>query len=162
LIELGINNETLLKSIKINENLKDDAPKRLLDNQSINKFSNFIMFGQMMNEKFNEFYNPAINTEKLSKTTLELENDEIRGKKFIRVLWDIENIQVPKQLGGINTVKRLQTFFLENCLKKTEKKTEKKSNEALNEAIDLRITAFFSADGPNSMPKKVVNELDKG
>lgn len=61
----------------------------------------------------------------------------------VRVLWDIENIGVPSNLGGVRTVERIKSFL--------------KGHELVGPGIDTRTTVFFN---PNKITDNVVRALD--
>jgi len=66
--------------------------------------------------------------------------------QHVRVLWDIENLAVPRQLGGTQTVKRVLGFL---------------SGLGLSgEGIDCRVTAFLDPSG-GAVSKGTVKELDQ-
>ena len=62
-----------------------------------------------------------------------------------RVLWDIENVAVPRSLGGLETVQRLLSFL--------------RTLGLAGEGVDCRVTAFFNPAG-NAVARKVVAQLD--
>ena len=64
----------------------------------------------------------------------------------VRVLWDIENLAVPRTLGAIETVSRLKSFL---CTK-----------ELAGSGVDCRLTAFFNFDG-GSVSAATKKELDQ-
>lgn len=69
-------------------------------------------------------------------------------KRFVRVLWDIENVQVPKRHRAIDLVAKLHKFLADQ------------SPILFGPGIDLRITAFFNPSS-NRVPAHVVDELDR-
>jgi hypothetical protein len=68
------------------------------------------------------------------------------AKIFVRVLWDLENIAVPRRIGGLNVVSKIRDFLAKKGL--------------LGTGIDTRITGFFSPEH-KTMSSKTVEELDK-
>ena len=61
----------------------------------------------------------------------------------VRVLWDIENIAVPRRLGGLATVDKIFSFL--------------RTHNLSGSGIDCRTTIFFN---PAKLPDQVVRDLD--
>lgn len=68
------------------------------------------------------------------------------AKKFVRVLWDLENVTVSKRFGGLNAVKKLRDFL--------------KRLGLIGHGIDTRVTAFFNPEN-SPVSSKTIEELDK-
>jgi hypothetical protein len=66
-------------------------------------------------------------------------------KPVVRVLWDIENIQVPKSLDGVEVVDRLCKFLTDHGL--------------CGMGIDFKITVCYNPYG-NSINKTTANQLN--
>ncbi len=69
------------------------------------------------------------------------------GHRHVRVLWDIENVAVPKKLTGLQTVERLRNYL--------------ESQSLCGTGIDCRITAFFNPNHSH-ISKHVIEDLDRG
>jgi hypothetical protein len=67
--------------------------------------------------------------------------------RHVRVLWDIENVSVPKRLTGLQTVERLRHYLSTQSL--------------CGPGIDCRITAFFHPNRSH-ISKQVIEDLDRG
>jgi hypothetical protein len=138
----------------IQESSENDESISSLMNQIFAENSNILDFCAFMEEKYNELYknnevknNTAItgNNEKIEN--IKLDKIEISTEcKQVRVLWDIENISISKQIGGLNTVSKLQSFLA--------------TLDLYGKGIDMRITAFFNPRNSSTMSAGVVNELD--
>ena len=156
----------------------DDVASRLLSDV-LYKYSNFLAFGEMMEDKYGEFYeNKKFETEKASmnlelipsntaiktiesenkivlnvsqpevEANLHIVNNGVDSKRFVRVLWDIENVQVPKKHKVLALIANLQKFLADQ------------SPSLFGPGIDLRITAFFNPSS-SRVPSHVVDELDR-
>jgi len=67
----------------------------------------------------------------------------IGDRSSVRVLWDIENIAVPRRLGGLATVDKISSFL--------------KTHNLSGSGIDCRTTIFFN---PAKLSDQVVRDLD--
>lgn len=106
-----------------------------------------IDFGMMMQNKYNELYKveeavlSVVESELPDKNTV---SSEIYNKQ-VRVLWDIENLSVPKNYGGIKAIQHLRSFL--------------QSLELFGSGINTRITAFFNPK-KSKLSSKLIKELD--
>lgn len=127
--------------------LHDDSASSLM--LMLSAADSFVDFALMMESQYSRIY-PSTETakrydpEKVPNTS----SKAAVGQQHmcVRVLWDIENVSVPKSLGGLKTVANLREFL--------------KSRGLLGAGIDNRITAFFNPS-QRSVSQKTVNELDK-
>lgn len=153
--KMGVTQSTLADSFALNLKNKDSSAERLF--ALLEMYSDFEKFSYMMRCKFEEiFVVPKIIEETkissslpenlgLQSITPNHQRQTDAPKTVVRVLWDIENIPVPKVLGGLNTISKLNSFL--------------KSKKLFGPGIDCRTTAFFSPSGGN-VSERVVNELD--
>lgn len=74
--------------------------------------TDFVSFGEHMEDKFHELFQEQKESTGCSASPL-LSVWSLVDKQHVRVLWDIENIGVPRKKGGaIDTITRLQKFVL--------------------------------------------------
>ena len=143
---IGVTQEQFVQALT---NQDGDVVVQELKHQ-LTVYQDFDSFAEMMEDKFNVLFLPstvaqADNAESGTPSTEGAQQPSFSGaKKIVRVLWDVENIQVPKRLGGLRTVAALSSFL--------------RSVNLMGQGVDARITAFFL---PTRMPKGVVQELDK-
>jgi len=102
----------------------------------LSRYQDFDSFSEMMEDQFNKRY--QLNTNPLNSVST------VPQKCVVRVLWDLENVKVPKHLGGIRTVSALNNFL--------------RSVGLGGVGTDTRITAFFAQ---GRVAKAVVQALDK-
>ena len=75
-------------------------------------------------------------------------NHDNEAQRHVRVLWDIENVQVPKNHRALSLIANLQKFLADQ------------TPLLFGPGIDVRITAFFNPSS-NRVPSHVVDELDR-
>jgi hypothetical protein len=107
-------------------------------------FHDFEDFGIMMEKKCMELY-PSSKLDDI-KTNNSNDDTKTNSQYFVRVLWDIENIRIQKEKGGLNTVDDLNVFLRQKGL--------------FGNGIDTRITAFYNTN-KSGLKKTIVEELDK-
>ena len=122
--------------------IDDDSALSLLD--LLEKAHNFIEFAMMMEFKYLKLYEGATGPPSAVKVLPVKQMPA--GQQCVRVLWDIENVSVPKALGGLKTVEKLRNFL--------------KSKSWVSPGVDTRITAFFNPSG-HAVSQKTIGELDK-
>ena len=151
----------------------DDVAERLLSDV-FHKYANFFSFGSMMSEKYEELYlkehsskefqQSEINYSSQKGNSLVIVNDPMKAivskeenaliihdnepQRHVRVLWDIENVQVPKNHRALTLIANLQKFLADQ------------TPILFGPGIDVRITAFFNPSS-NRVPSHVVDELDR-
>lgn len=139
--DMGINEVRFLQVLEANLNSADETVQRLYS--ELMKYRSFVEFGKMMNEKFTVLYGGSPDTGTVSSSgSLVLTS----STKVCRVLWDIENIPVNPNIGGLQTVIQLTNYL--------------KLKGVTGEGIDTRISAFLNPFN-KSIPKKVIEELNK-
>lgn len=150
---IDVSLERFVKAVSFGLESADSVPKGLIG--QLERFCDFFVFGEMMEDMFSNIF-------QLEATEVVPDNQtaaESRQKKsatvepsgaplpiYTRVLWDIENVGVPKRLGGLKTVQRLLSFLRRHRL--------------AGDGVDCRITAFFNPAG-RAVGKAAVQELDK-
>ena len=142
LMEIDISITSFIKAIEYHSIHNDTSVAYFL--LYFSSFHDFEDFGIMMEKKCSELYpSSKLDEEKIQNDDMKSNNS---SQYFVRVLWDIENIRVQKEKGGLNTVDDLTKFFRQKGL--------------FGNGIDTRITAFFNP-GKSGLSKKVVEELDR-
>jgi len=120
----------------------------------IEQYQDFLAFGRMMEQVFLRLHYPgggaaggaagAAGGDGSGRSVAQqLAPSSNSAVKAVRVLWDIENIAVPKKIGGVETVKRIKDFL--------------KSHGLSGIGIDSRIAVFFN---PSKISKQLIKELD--
>jgi cold shock CspA family protein len=133
---LGSTEERLLELLDAELLRDEETAHRLHD--TLNMYRGFVHFSRMMEHRCNELYPTEVAETPSSGAA--------KGARICRVLWDLENVHVDHNLGGIATVMALQTFL--------------RGLDLYGAGIDTRITAFFNPFN-KSIPKKVIEELNK-
>jgi len=136
---MGVSEERFIALLDASLQQGDETVERLYKELVV--YRNFVDFGLMMQQKYNELYpspSPTISSSPNPTLTSTI--------SICRVLWDLENVQVNPRLGGIKTVMQLQDFL--------------KRNNMMGAGIDTRITAFLNPFNKN-ISKKVIEELNK-
>lgn len=136
---MGLTEERFTELLEVELNTEDEAVHRLYT--TLTSYRDFMKFGQMMQSICNELYPSQSPT---ATTAISIET--MKRTKICRVLWDIENIQVNPNIGGIQTVLALQKFL--------------KHEDLMGNGIDTRISAFFNPYN-KSLSKKIIEELNK-
>eukprot|EP00605_Chrysophyceae_sp_TOSAG23-4_P002780 GSChrysophyteH1.ASY1.ANO1.3064.1 assembled CDS len=104
--------------------------------QYVERYQDFCLFGNMMEISSSTARNSTdINAS--TSTTPEI------SRQSVRVLWDIENIPVPRVLGGLSTVEKITAFL--------------RAHSLYGSGIDSRTTVFFN---PSRISDQLVRELD--
>lgn len=146
----------------------DDVAERLLSDV-LHKYANFFSFGSMMSEKYEELYvrdHSSKEFQQMEGRSLVVVNDPIKTaasneestvrklihdnepQRHVRILWDIENVQVPKNHKALTLIANLQKFLADQ------------TPILFGPGIDVRITAFFNPSS-NRVPSHVVDDLDR-
>jgi hypothetical protein len=166
LSDMDVSFDAFQKSLEAALKRGDTVGESLLNSFEI--YEDFEAFGRMMESKFNAIFGDGNEEKKYgggSGDGEQLKSGDMlirqpakavecdspaepesarRSRYSVRVLWDIENIFIPKSLGGLETVRRMQDFLQTRGLH--------------SPGIDFRIAAFFN---PSLAPPRVVRELDK-
>lgn len=138
---MDVSVERFMKAVSNGLESSDSVPKGLVN--QLKRFEDFFLFGEMMEDKFKSIF---LLEEKVTATRQMVSASDCALPVYTRVLWDIENIGVPKRLGGMKTVQRLLSFLRKQRL--------------AGDGVDCRITAFFNPAG-RAVGKAAVQELDK-
>ncbi len=122
--ELGLNWDLLHESMRVLLERGDCSAQSL--RRTLDEFCTFLPFCRLMEQKCMEF-NPSFS-------------------RHVRVLWDIENISIPKGMGPADAVDQLVQFLDTNGLSGV--------------GIDTRISAFCRPTG-SKFSQKISGELGK-
>jgi len=142
LLEIEISMTSFMKAIEYHSVNNDTSVSYLL--LYFSSFHDFEDFGIMMEKKCIELY-PSSKLDDI-KTNNSNDDTKANSQYFVRVLWDIENIRVQKEKGGLNTVDDLNVFLRQKGL--------------FGNGIDTRITAFYNPK-KSGLKETIVEELDK-
>jgi len=114
----------------------------------LDRYMDFRQFGLMMEDKFNELFATA-KPPGGADGEEGAQRQQAGAVKAVRVLWDIENVGVRREIGALQTVARLNSFL------------EKRGLHGAS--VDCRITAFFRPDRGKTanIPQKVIDDLDR-
>ena len=125
------------KNVDTNTDSSSQDAMTNLINHFANKYQDFEMFGNFMEDEFIKHF--------IKNDTSYSTVNEIGESKQVRVLWDIENVCVPKRIGGMETVTRLIRHLTKENL--------------AGPGIDCRITAFFNPQ-KNTLSENCMAQLD--
>jgi hypothetical protein len=148
--ETCLSTATFLSCLESLHAAHDESARSLIE--ILSNLDSFVDFSKMMENQYGVLYS---RTEAVFDATLQSKSQQLKsnasgdkpsGGPYVRVLWDIENVAVPKELGGMKTVSNLSDFL--------------KSKGWSGSGIDTRVTAFFNP-AQRSISEKVINELDK-
>jgi hypothetical protein len=134
-VSLGSTQERFMQLLEMELCRGDETVERLYD--TLTCYRDFVSFGRLMQRMFAELYPTEAKI---------VQGESVRRIRICRVLWDLENVVVDPNIGGIETVAALQEFL--------------RSRGLWGAGIDTRITAFFNPFN-KCLPKKVIEQLNK-
>jgi len=142
LSQIGVSQESFVNAL--NRGDENDAVVCALK-EFLVRYQSFDSFAEMMEDKFQKLYaHGGAGMLQNSKQQSLPPTPSALPKRYCRVLWDVENVPVPKRLGGLKTVQGLSAFL--------------RAQGLTGVGIDCRITAFFAQ---GRLSKGVVQALDK-
>ena len=150
LIELQLNSfnikiddcytELVSVSVSVSQPLPEATAKVVTQ---LEKYLDFLSFCQLMKNKFQEIW--LIDDDEYDTKEEEEEVDE--GKKnFVRVLWDVENVGIPRDFSGFSTCEAITAFLNERGV--------------INASTDFNLT-LFRCPSKRTISKQDEKELDR-
>jgi len=153
-------------------------------NALLARYSDFIEFGLMMRDKFEELFNNNTNEDgdEFKRTEAGAANadtdadadadaDDTASKSFVRVLWDLENVNIPSSLTGFQVCEAITTFLsakglispttdsLMSIFRSPNKKTICKSDE--RDLDRAAVEQIICSDKREDADRKIVNRIGR-